>query len=138
MNWEHEFGKFNIKLRDFENELNALKEEQERQEKQYLECIAFTDKFLKCCSKHKIKAVCINTSNEIVKESTTFAFGCYNSVFASGNTTNGTPAIWAVCEELGISGGCGNHDQHQLNRTAMAKLVDGAYQYKDGKWNKID
>lgn len=137
MNWNKKFATMHKTIQEEKKRLERLEQSLCLQEDEYKECIAFTDKFLKCCSKHNIKSVCINTSNEIVKESTTFPFGVHNSVFAEGASRDGFSAIWSVCEELGIRG-CGNKNQHQLDSFGIAKLIDGAYQFKDGKWNKID
>ena len=132
--------KFNALKSEIEREkkyLESLEKEIEKQEKDYTECLFFTDKFLKRCSAHKIKAVCINERNPIVKESITYPFGEKGSVFANGRTKDDVPAIWRVVEEMDISGGCGNTNQHQINELGMSKLIDGVYEYKDGKWNKI-
>ena len=137
MDFEINFERLRNEIKREEMYLQSLKEQIDKQEKEYTECLLFTDKFLKRCSAHKIKAVCINERNPIVEESITYPFGEKGSVFANGRTKDDFPAIWSVVEEMNISGGCGNTNQHQINELGMSKLIDGVYEYKDGKWNKI-
>ena len=45
------------------------------------------------------------------------------------------PGRWRVCDEAGVAGRCGNHDQHQLREGHG--LEPGAYQKSNCRWRKI-
>jgi len=95
-----------------------------------------TRKFLTCCYRHGIKAVVICMAHPMVKASTTFHPGTVPlSVFAEGEDPGGMPAIWRACDEAGVAGRCGNHDQHQLREGHG--LEPGAYQKSNCRWRKI-
>ncbi len=102
-----------------------------------------TEQFLAKCLELGLKRVCIGVANPIVPESMTFTFGPYNAVFglkrknAQTHDYNGWPAIWAVVNQLGIGGGCGNSNQHQVSPVAMAQLDLGAYVRQNGKWKRL-
>jgi hypothetical protein len=96
----------------------------------------FTVNFLEICKRHRIDKVAIAVAHESIPRSTEFPFGYTGSIFTQdARTKDGWPSIWRVVEEAGISGGCGNTDQHSAN---TAKLIDGCYHLKNGKWNKVD
>ena len=128
MNWEYKFKDFQEEVKELQEKANSLAEA-------YAEAEDFTLRFLKCCSKHHIKLVSIGKKTELIESSKTYPFSCSGSVFAEGISRDGWPTIWAIVEEMGISGGAGNTGQHQV--TCDAKLIDGVYQFKDRKWRKI-
>ena len=128
MNWEYKFKDFQEEVKELQEKANSLAEA-------YAEAEDFTLRFLKCCSKHHIKLVSIGKKTELIESSKTYPFSCSGSVFAEGRSRDGWPTIWAIVEEMGISGGAGNTGQHQV--TCDAKLIDGVYQFKDRKWRKI-
>jgi hypothetical protein len=121
---------------DFGGKIEALQEQANSLAQAYAEAEDFTRKFLDCCKNHGIKTVAIQEENKAVKSSVGFGFGANGSVFAD-ERENGWPAIWGVCADMKISGGCGNGGQHQINYSAQAKLVDGTYTLKNGTWKKI-
>ena len=129
MNWENKFKDLQEELREFQERANSLA-------KAYAEAEDFTLRFLKCCSKHHIKLVSIGKKTELIESSKTYPFGCDDSVFADNRSRDGWPTIWAIVEEMGVSCGCGNSGQHQVN--CDAKLIDGVYEFKDKKWRKIE
>ena len=128
MSWENKFKDLQEEVRELQERANSLAEA-------YAEAEDFTLRFLKCCSKHNIKLVSIGTRTELIESSKTYPFGCSGSVFAEGRSRDGWPTIWGIVEEMGISCGCGNGGQHQVN--CDAKLIDGVYEFKDKKWRKI-
>lgn len=138
MDFNEKFNQLKTELEYIRSESSLLEKRIAETEKDYAECLAFTDKFLKLCKKYKIKEVCIMAKNEIIKESMAFPFGVDDSVFANGVDKDGFPQIWNVVEDMNISGGCGNYNQHSIDEVGRAKLINGTYQFKDGKWNKLD
>lgn len=128
-NWKYEFTELQNQIEAFGKKADALA-------KAYAEAEDFTLKFLKQCSKHHIKLVSIGTRTNLIDAARDWPFDCSNSVFASGNSRDGWPAIWSVVEEMGISGGAGNSSQHQV--CCGAKLVEGVYEFKDKKLRKIE
>jgi hypothetical protein len=93
-----------------------------------------TSKFLSNCKQHGIKKVSIGTRHESIPASMTFPFGVINSVFSvSKNNTE----IWDACRDAGVGGGCGNADQHQLNRIGQS-MIDGVYHLKNGTWRRVE
>ena len=127
----------------FENELENLKKRYdllgidiEDLTNRHELCRKFTAQFLNSCKEYGIKAVCIGVSHSIVPTSENFTFGTYGSVFAEERwpKDGGCPAIWRVCETMKIASGCGNTSQHQAD---LSNLLEGAYEYKSGKWQKI-
>jgi hypothetical protein len=99
----------------------------------------FTEKFLDACREEGLKKIAIGVSHDSIPESVSFPFGPDNSVFSNRKNSklSGSPAIWEVVRKLGISGGCGNGDQHQLTIEGKARLIDGVYHLKDGSWKKV-
>ena len=128
MEWGYKFAELQKQIECLEAKANSLAEA-------YAEAEDFTLRFLKCCSKHNIKLVSIGTRTELIESSKTYPFGCSGSVFAEGRSRDGWPIIWGIVEKMGISCGCGNGGQHQVN--CDAKLIDGVYEFKDKKWRKI-
>lgn len=125
------------KFEELKGEISALSNKADKMAQAYAEAEDFTRKFLERCSAHKIKVVSIATRTKLIKECSDFPFSVEHSVFAEGESTDGFPKIWAVVDELDISGGCGNYNQHQVSGKAMSKLINGVYEFKDKKWNKI-
>ena len=130
MDWSYKFE-------NLQNEIKGLSERADRLAQAYAEAEDFTRKFLTQCSKHNIKLVSIGVRTDLIEKSKTYPFGCSGSVFAEGRTKDGWPVIWSVVSELGIGGGCGNSDQHQITQDAQSILIDGVYEFKDKKWHKI-
>ena len=129
MEWGYKFTELQKQIECLEAKANSLAEA-------YAEAEDFTLRFLKCCSKHHIKLVSIGKRTELIESTKDYPFGCGGSVFADGSTRDRWPTIWAVVEEMGISGGVGNCGQHEV--TCDAKLIDGVYELKDKKWRKIE
>lgn len=125
------------KFEELKGEISALSCKADKMAQAYAEAEDFTRKFLARCSAHKIKVVSIATRTKLIKECSGFPFSVEYSVFAEGESTDGFPKIWSVVDELDISGGCGNYNQHQVSGKAMSKLINGVYEFKDKKWNKI-
>ena len=123
------------KFAELQKQIECLEAKANSLAEAYAEAEDFTLRFLKCCSKHNIKLVSIGTRTELIESSKTYPFGCSGSVFAEGRSRDGWPTIWGIVEEMGISCGCGNGGQHQVN--CDAKLIDGVYEFKDKKWRKI-
>ena len=130
MDWSYKFE-------NLQNEIKGLSERADRLAQAYAEAEDFTRKFLAQCSKHKIKLVSIGVRTDLIEASKTYPWACSGSVFAEERTQDGWPCIWSVVSELDISGGAGNSDQHQINRDAQSRLIDGVYEFKDKKWHKI-
>ena len=127
---------FGYKFDELKKQIECLEAKANSLAESYAEAEDFTLRFLKCCSKHHIKIVSIGKRTDIIESTKNYPFGCGGSVFADGRTRYGWPAIWAVVEEMGISGGAGNTGQHQV--ICDAKLIDGVYEFKDKKWRKIE
>lgn len=105
--------------------------------KAYEECKSFTENFLEVCKKYGIDLVAINTITDEIESAKDWPFSAYPNVFADHKDEDGFPLIWQVIEDLKISEGCGNNGQHQIKQSAAAKMVDGVYRLKDGKWFRI-
>lgn len=129
---------FKHKLWEIENEIKVSIAKLDATKKELKDCIAFTGKFLGICKELGIKKVAICVSHPSVKSSVDFPFGPYSSAFADSPRKYDSPVIWEAVERAGISGGCGNSDQHQLSNIGISKLVDGCYHYNGGKWKKVD
>ena len=129
--------RFDNKFKEIKQEIENLQKKADKLAVAYAEAEDFTEKFLKRCSDHKIKLVSIGVRTDLIEDCKDYPWGCEGSVFAEGRATDNYPAIWSVVEELDISGGVGNGYQHQINRYAQSKLIDGIYEFKDKKWHKI-
>lgn len=127
MDFECRISRIEGTQKNIQMEIDSLK-------KEYEDCVDFTEKFLDLCKKKKITRVAIGKKDEELKDCKPWPFGYQGSVFADGRCGS-WPAIWSVVEELGISGGCGNCGEHSINGNAL--LIDGIYEYKEDKWNKI-
>lgn len=122
------------KLVDLQREANTLNEKVHKLNELYAECQHFTENFLECCEKHDIELVAINTLCKDIESCRNWPFDANNSVFADGKDEEYRPSIWEVVESCKIAGPCGNTGQHSIINTA--KLIDGIYEYKDGKWTR--
>lgn len=113
-------------IEDAEVKLKTLQAELKDAKKQ-------TTAFLKKCAEYDITKVYIGVS----PEEREWPFGGCGSVFTVGNAkapSGDWPAIWGVVEELGISGGAGNTDQHQVRNE---NLIEGVYEVKNGNWRRV-
>ena len=137
MDWSGKFEGLQNDIKSLQNDIKLLNEKAEELAQAYAEAEDFTRKFLTQCSKHKIKLVSIGVRTDLIEGCKKYPWGCEGSVFAEGRSTDGFPSIWSVVEELDISGGAGNADQHQINQYAQSRIVDGVYEFKDKKWHKI-
>lgn len=129
---------FGYKFENLKSEIAELLIKADALAKSYAEAEDFTKEFLKQCSKHKIKVVSIGRRTNLIEESASWPFDPNTSVFAEGNDSSGWPAIWSVTEATGTSGGCGNHNQHALNKVGQTKLINGVYKFQDGKWMRVE
>ena len=129
--------RFDYKFDEIKQEIKNLQEKADKLAIAYAEAEDFTKKFLKRCSAHKIKLVSVGIRTDLIEGCKDYPWGCEGSVFAEETARDGFPAIWSVVEELDISGGAGNRNQHQINICAQSKLIDGIYEFKDKKWHKI-
>jgi hypothetical protein len=126
---------FEQKIHDMEKSLSDMKASVNALKAEYLSCKKFTAKFLSECEKEGISKVAIQRSHKSIPQSKSFVFGVYNSVFTENKRGgNGWPAIWEVVERMGLSDGCGNDNQHQID---ASRLVDGVYHLKNGTWHRI-
>lgn len=137
MDWSRKFEDLQKGIESLQNNINSLNEKAEKLAQSYAEAEDFTRKFLTQCSKHKIKLVSIGVRTDLIEGCKKYPWGCEGSVFAEGRAKDGFPTIWSVVEELDISGGAGNLDQHQISQDAQSILIDGVYEFKDKKWHKI-
>jgi hypothetical protein len=135
MNFGYKFDKLDRQLIAVASEVDILKAEFAKAKK-------FTGEFLDSCAASGITKVAIGVSHKSIKSSTVHPFGAGGSVFAfqpkkvRDKTT--WPPTWRVVERMGISGGCGNSDQHQLSADGRDSLIDGVYHLKSGAWMKIE
>lgn len=124
---------FEEKIEALTKEIDAIKARQEKLAKAYAKAYASTKDFLEHCAAYGIDLVSIGTYTDRIKACKDYPFECDGSVFAD-RRENGWPAIWSVVKDLDISIGCGNGGQHQANTT---HLIDGVYECRSGKWQKI-
>lgn len=98
-----------------------------------------TRKLLKKCQEYGLKRVCIGVRHKIVPESMGFPFSPVTSIFGivapkADSDVEGSPAIWRVVDELGISTGAGNTNQHTAD---LSGIEMGAYRFYGGQWKKL-
>lgn len=127
---------------DYDLKFNSIQSQMSRLQVQFADLkddfeksVEYTKVFLDECKNNGIKLVSIGKYDEEIKSTKNWPFYTPCSVFADKRTKDGWPSIWRVVENLGISGGCGNSGQHQISSESYARLVDGVYLYKDGKWS---
>ena len=124
-------------MKDLSRELTKLKEGVKTLEAELKVYSKYTNEFLKECKKAGISVVSIGRATKRLERTLTYPFNTRGSVFSDNvKSSNGWPAIWTVVNKLGISGGCGNSNQHQVKSSAL--LMEGVYELKDGKWNKTE
>lgn len=127
MNFENKFKDIESRIESLTSGLKDLKDT-------YEEAKDFTSLYLQCCEKHGISLTSICRKTNLISACKGWPFGFDDNVFA--DERKGTwPAIWAVCEEMNLGGGCGNTGQHQAN---CSRLIDGVYKLENGKWLKIE
>lgn len=137
MNFDAEVRNIQRVQNDLEDRMKYTKELIDNFARAYSEAREFTSKFLDCCERYNISLVSIGVRTDKIKNCANHPFSCDGSVFAEGKY-NGWPAIWYVVGEMGISGGAGNTDQHQISRKAKTDLIDGVYSLKNGVWEKVE
>jgi hypothetical protein len=94
-----------------------------------------TKKFLDVAAKYRLLIVSIGIKTPLVKSTEYWPFPHQNSVFADGETKDGRPRIWSVCEEAGIDSSCGNSGQSQLPHDHALEI--GVYRRHHQTWKKI-
>ena len=139
MNYDQKFAQMDLRIKNLQTDLRELKAEFKNSKR-------FTNEFLQECYKRGIKRVSIGKRDDKIKACEGWSFGHSGSVFADARLKErymengeikereGWPAIWAVVKKMGISGGCGNEGQHQINDKGQSLLIEGSYQFKGGKW----
>jgi hypothetical protein len=126
---------FELEIQRSESQLNDAVAEIKRIKEQLKDARVFTAQFLTKCKKYKITKVSIGRKHDSVESTVNWPFGHEGSVFSDDVECKMWPAIWRVVEEMGISGGCGNLNQHNAN---TSRLIDGVYHLKDGKWMRVE
>lgn len=131
MDFEYKIQSLERNIKENEANILSLKD-------QFNKAKTFTSKFLDTCSEYGITKVSISKSDKSIPSSMNYPFSASGSVFAfqpkKVNSNSGWPPIWGVVKKLGISGGCGNSDQHQAD---TSNLIDGVYHLKSGKWQRV-
>lgn len=94
-----------------------------------------TAQVLAVAQAHGVDRIGINRCDKTVHETGNWPFAENGNLFAKGRQ-NGWPVVWQVAEDAGISAGCGNGDQHQISMSA--RLIDGIYELRDGRWLRVD
>lgn len=125
---------FEFRFKDIENSIKSLECKLDALQTTYESAKEFTSIFLKCCEKHGIKTVSVNTYTKLLKACEGWGKVFQESVFAD-DREGSWPAIWAVVEEMKIGRGCGNGGQHQAH---CSKLIDGVYRLKNGNWERLE
>ena len=137
MNYENQIGFLQRDIKDLQKAINELQDN-------YDNALFKTSLFLDECKKGGITKVTIGKKHHSVPASISFSFGAHGSVFQyvpkknkdkKEGYSNGWPPIWTACGKAGISTGCGNPDQHQVNDISV---IDGVYHLKNGEWHKVD
>jgi len=122
---------FAYEIKNLEDKLKEIKTSLKSAEK-------FTQEFLNECGKVGITGVSVGVKSDRIEATKDFPFTCQNSVFQSPSGTKGKDswvAIWGVVNKMGISGGCGNSDQHQVRND---NLIQGVYELKGKTWRKVE
>lgn len=93
-------------------------------------------KLIDLCDKAGYEAITVSVEDECVPRSTTFTFGPTNSIFAAPDKINSS-LLFDICKTLGVSAGCSNGNQHQLN--SDCGLTKSAYKKEKNEWYyKVD
>lgn len=133
MDFEKRISNLESQQRNISDEVSDLRES-------FTEAVEFTNKFLSECGKAGIRRVAIGVQSKRVPVSEQFPFGGRYSVFsfpANVRDRNGFPAIWKIVGALGISGSCGNSDQHQITKEGDEKLINGVFEVRAGQWRRV-
>lgn len=129
------------KMNEKKNEIESAKKKIKDLESKYKAAKEFTKKLLVNCSRKGITKVAINKKSKKVPASVDWPFSyIHNDIFTfipKKNRIEGFPPIWEIVDKMGISGGCGNGDQHSLSEEGSERLIDGVYEVRKGKWKKI-
>ena len=99
-----------------------------------------TAKFLKCCKEHGITKVAIGMRHKSVPDSMNYPSGFESfSVFAyQPKQKDVWPPIWEAVSDAGMSCGCSNGNQSQIDLDDMMKLDKAVFHLKKGKWIEIE
>lgn len=127
---------FSYKINDLEKRIAELQEEAAMIRTDLVKAGEFTDLFLNKCAERNITRVAVGIADPETDGAKGWNGG-YGMVFSNDVCAGTWPAIWGAVEAMGISSGCGNSNQHQISQEGIAKLVDGVYELKDGKWRMI-
>ena len=79
-----------------------------------------------------VKAICIGVSHPCVKESETFSFGPFDSLFCEGEFF-GRPVAWELAGRIGARNSCGNSDQYQIG----SGWPKSAWTRRGSLWTKV-
>lgn len=130
---------FEKRISDIEIRTQNLIDDIHRIKKDYELSKDFTSKLLLECKNTGITKVSICKRHKSLPQSTNFSFGVNGSIFAFQpkkiKDKSVWPPVWGVVKKMGISHGCGNSNQHQID---SSNLVDGVYHLKSGQWKKIN
>lgn len=94
-----------------------------------------TENFLRACSRNGIDLVAIRCTSDRIKSSWVHAGLSDISAFADARGKDGFPAIWQAAKDAGISVGCGNDGQAQLDK--WSPVESGVYEVVDGIWTLL-
>ena len=88
---------------------------------------ALTRKLLDECKKVGYTRICIGCLDKRIAACRDWPFHPGDSIFASPDVRlDGWPAIWRICDKMGLSSGCGNGQQRQYK----GNLTEGNYKLK--------
>ena len=133
--------------RKIDDALQAAKDalsQAETLKKQYEQAKDFTAIFLDKCKARDITKVSIGVKTKKIPATQNWPFGFRGSVFsfvpktAPEDGDSHATRIWRVVDEMGISGSCGNSDQHLLASDGDEKLIDGVYEFRADNWNRTE
>lgn len=129
---------FKYKIKDLGEQLEGVKSRLSEVDDSFKSANEFTGVFLDKCAEKGITKVSVGKKHKSLPQSVDWPWSPSGNVFAFQPKEVGKksswPPIWGVIEELGISGGAGNSDQHQID---TSNLIDGVYHLKKGKWMKV-
>lgn len=141
MNYENLINQVGRRLEQLESDVASAARSFKFLKVRYEESKIFTSNFLDKCKARGITKVAICMSDKSVPASISHPFSADGSVFAFQpkrvRKAMDTVPIWGAVEDAGISGGCGNPDQHQLNSEGEEGLIDGIYHLRKGTWQKV-
>jgi hypothetical protein len=128
------------RIQSLENKIILSLSDLKSLKKEYKKCRDFTAIFLNLCKKYKIKKVAIGIKTDKIESSKSYPWGGCDSIFTEEKKDKDSnfPALWSVIEELNpeIHMSCGNGYQAQIGSEGMVKLIEGYYEYKNGKFYK--